>query len=104
VLPATREVLRGYIDYTPEAPEDLTTMGFLMAAPPAPFIPEEMVGTPVLMVGAVWTGGVEDVDGCNAALAPLRNLATPIADTVEAIPYPVMFAYTAEAAQRHGAT
>src|SRR5690606_31069187 len=25
-------------------------------------------------------------------------------DTVEAIPYPVMFAYTAEAAQRHGAT
>lgn len=103
VLPATREVLRGYIDYAPKAVDDLTTLAFLMAAPPAPFIPESVVGQPVLLVGAVWTGALDDIEGRDAALAPLRALATPIADTVEAIPYPVMFAYTAEGTQRHGA-
>jgi FAD/FMN-containing dehydrogenase len=100
VLPATREVLRGYVDYTPKAPEDLTTIAFMMAAPPAPFIPEQHIGQTAVMIGVTWTGAEEDLD---TALAPLRALATPIADTIEAIPYPAMFAYTEEATQRHGA-
>ena len=104
VLPATREVVRGYLDYAPNAPEDVTTIAFLMAAPPAPFIPEEQVGQPVLLIGTTWTGPLDDFAERDAALAPFRALATPIADTVEAIPYPVMFAYTAEATKRHGAS
>ncbi len=100
VLPATREVLRRYLDYTPQAPDDLTTIAFLMAAPPAPFIPEEVVGQPVVLIGAVWTGPEE---GLAAALEPLRTVAEPIADTVTYAPYPTMFAYTAEAEKRHGA-
>lgn len=104
VLPATREVLRGYLDYTPKAPEELTTIAFLMAAPPAPFIPEDVVGRPVLLVGLTWAGPIEDVDAANEAIAPLRALAAPIADTVGPIPYDAMFAYTAEAEKRHGAT
>ncbi|GMU41170.1 MAG: oxidoreductase [Chloroflexota bacterium] len=101
VLPATREVLRGYVDYTPRASEDLTTIAFMMAAPPAPFIPEEVVGQPVVLVGVVWTG---DERGLDEALAPLRSLAQPIADTVTYGPYPMMFAYFVEAEQRHGAS
>lgn len=100
VLPATREVLRGYVDYTPKAPNDLSTIAFMMAAPPAPFIPEQYIGQPVVLIGATWTGAKEDLE---AALEPLRSLATPIADTIDAIPYPAMFAYTAEATKRHGA-
>lgn len=100
VLPATREVLRGYVDYTPRASEDLTTIAFMMAAPPAPFIPEQHVGETVVMIGVTWTGAAQDLD---AALEPLRSLATPVADTIAAIPYPAMFAYTEEATQRHGA-
>lgn len=100
VLPASREVLRGYLEYTPRATEDLTTIAFLMQAPPAPFIPEEAVGQLVLIVVAAFTGPADEAD---AALAPIRALAEPIVDTVDTIPYPAIFAYTAEAAKRHGA-
>ena len=50
VLPATREVLRGYLDYVADAPDDLTTIANLMHAPPAPFIPADRVGELVLMI------------------------------------------------------
>jgi hypothetical protein len=50
VLPATREVVRGYLDYSPTAPDGLTTMATITHAPPAPFIPEERVGEKVLLI------------------------------------------------------
>jgi FAD/FMN-containing dehydrogenase len=99
VFPATRDVVRGYIDYTPNAPDDLTTIGELMLAPPAPFIPEEWVGKPVFMVLVCWTGDIEDG---NKAVEPLRKLAQPIADMVGPMPYPALYEFTAEAAERHG--
>ncbi len=98
-LPATADVLRGYLDYAHSATEDLTTIAFMLHAPPAPFIPAEAVGQPALIVGVCYTG---PEDGLEAALAPIRALADPIADTVATIPYPVMFAYTAEGTKRHG--
>jgi FAD/FMN-containing dehydrogenase len=51
------------------------------------------------MVLACWSG---DPDEGQRALAPLRALATPIADAIELIPYPVMYAFT-EAAAAPGA-
>ena len=48
LLPASREVLRGYLDYAASAPDDLTTIANLMHAPPAPFVPPERVGELVL--------------------------------------------------------
>jgi FAD/FMN-containing dehydrogenase len=79
MLPATREVLRGYLDYAPTAPDDLTTIANLMHAPPAPFVPPDRVGTPVLMILVCWTG---DLAAGERALAPLRALATPVAEAV----------------------
>jgi FAD/FMN-containing dehydrogenase len=99
VLPATREVLRGYLDYMPTAPDGLTTLVNVWPAPPAPFIPEEIVGTPVIMILTVWTGNSEEGE---QAIAPLRALATPIVDTVEPIPYPAIYNYTQELTNRHG--
>jgi FAD/FMN-containing dehydrogenase len=90
VLPATREVVRGYLEYTSTAPDGLSTTGNITHAPPAPFIPEERVGEPVLLILAAWSGEESEAD---AALAPLRALAEPIADTMERIPYPAMFQY-----------
>ncbi len=101
ILPATPEVLRGYADYTPHAPDELTTITFMMAAPPAPFIPEEAVGQLVVMILATWVGDPEEGE---RALEPLRALATPIADTVAPIPYSGMFAYTEIGATPHAAT
>lgn len=99
VLPATREVVRGYLDYMAVAPDGLTTLVNMMAAPPAPFIPEDLVGTPVFMVLTVWTGDTEDGQ---RAIAPLRALAEPHADTIAEIPYPAIYEYTAELEGRHG--
>ena len=95
VFPATREITRAYLDYIKNAPDDLTTITFIMHAPPAPFIPENRVGEVVLFIMPVWTGSIEDGE---KAIAPLRTLAEPIADTVAPMPYPVIYDYTADAA------
>jgi hypothetical protein len=101
VLPATREVIRGYMEYSTTAPDDMTTIANIMYAPPAPFIPEEQVGELVLMVCLVWTGSIEDGE---RALAPLRALAEPVADAVSPIPYPVIYNFTEFAAEPHAAS
>lgn len=101
VVPATHESIRAYLDYVADAPDDLTTITNVMHAPPAPFIPEERIGEKVLFIMATWTG---DFDEGQKALAPLRALGEVIADTMEPIPYPVIFNYTQEAAARHGAS
>jgi FAD/FMN-containing dehydrogenase len=99
VFPAAREVVRGFVDYTPDAPEDLTTIGALTLAPPAPFMPPEWIGKPVFMILVCWTGAVEDGQ---RALEPLRKLGTPIVDLVTPMPYQGIYMLTAEAAVRHG--
>jgi FAD/FMN-containing dehydrogenase len=101
VLPATREVIRGYLDYSIAAPDELTTLADLTKAPPAPFIPDEWVGTPVLMVLVAWSGSPEDGE---RALAPLRALAEPVADVVSWMPYPSIYEFTAHLAEPHGAS
>jgi FAD/FMN-containing dehydrogenase len=99
LLPATREVIRGYLEYTASAPDDLTTIANIMHAPPWPFVSEEWVGKLIVSVIVSWTGTVEDSEG---ALAPLRSLATPIADTVRPMPYPAIYESTAHQATPHG--
>jgi FAD/FMN-containing dehydrogenase len=100
-LPASREVVRGYLDYTASAPDDLTTIASIMHAPPFPFVPEEGVGQLVLSIIVSWTGSVEDGE---RALAPLRALATPVVDTVRPMPYPSIYDSTAHQAMPHGAS
>jgi FAD/FMN-containing dehydrogenase len=100
VLPGTREVIRGYLDYVADAPDDLTTIADLMAAPPAPFIPEDRVGENVLMVFAVWSGSIEDGE---AAYAPLRALAQPVADVISPIEYADIYEFTRELEAPHSA-
>lgn len=100
LLPATREVVRGYLEYAPRATDELTTIAMLMAAPPAPFVPESLVGTLVLAVAVC----VTDPAVAEAALAPIRALATPLVDFTGTMPYPGMFALTEVPAMRHGAS
>jgi len=101
VLPATHEVVRGVLDQSVAGPDDLTLIANLMYAPPAPFIPESQVGQPVVLVLAVWTGDMHDGE---RALAPLRALAEPVADTIGPIPYPAIYDYMAFAAEPHAAS
>jgi FAD/FMN-containing dehydrogenase len=101
LLPARREVIRGYLDYMAAAPEDLTTIANLLHAPPAPYVPQERVGELVLSILVCWTGSVADGE---RALAPLRELATPVADAVSPISYPEIYQFTAHQAAPHGAS
>ena len=91
VLPATADVIRGYLELSDAAPDDLTTIANLMHAPPAPFVPAERVGELVLMVLACWSGDREEGE---RVLAPFRALAEPVADAIAPIPYPVLYQFT----------
>jgi FAD/FMN-containing dehydrogenase len=99
-LPATREVLRKYLEYSVSAPEDLTTIANLMHVPPFPGIPEEHVGKVTLAILVTWTGSIEDGE---RALAPLRALATPLVDAVSPMPYPEIYRLTDHFGGPHGA-
>ncbi|HEY3336655.1 MAG TPA: FAD-binding oxidoreductase [Candidatus Limnocylindrales bacterium] len=91
-LPVTRDVLRGLIDASIEAPEALTQISFVMPMPPAPFVPAELVGTPSVVVMPVFSG---PLDEAAAALAPFRSLAKPLIDMVGPMPYPAQYQFTA---------
>ena len=99
VLPPTREVLRGYLDYMAVAPEGLTTIVDVLRAPPAPFIPEDRIGEVMVMVLVTWTGDLAEGE---QAIAPLRALAEPIVDTVAPMPYPAIYNYTDHLTAPHG--
>jgi FAD/FMN-containing dehydrogenase len=99
LLPATREVIRGYLEYSASAPDGLTTLANLMHAPPAPYVPADRVGELVFWVLPCWTGTAEDGE---RALAPLRALAAPVADAVDRIPYPRIYDATAHQTVPHG--
>ncbi len=87
-LPA---LVRGFADYAPTAPDELTVMVNVMHAPPLPFLPPERYGSLIVLVAVCYAG---DPVSAEAALAPLRSLATPIVDIVSPMPYPAMFAMT----------
>lgn len=56
----------------------------LRLAPPLPWMPSGVVGTPVIMIGVAHTG---DVEPGMAAVAPLRHLGTPHVDTIAPRPF-----------------
>jgi FAD/FMN-containing dehydrogenase len=101
ILPATREVLRGYLDYVATAPDELSTIGNVMYSPPAPHVPAEQVGKLGLSVLVCWSG---DQQAGEDAVAPLRALGTPLADAIAPMPYPDIYRFTAHQAEPHAAS
>ncbi|HEX5825914.1 MAG TPA: FAD-binding oxidoreductase [Candidatus Limnocylindrales bacterium] len=95
-LPLTKPVLRGLVDASLEAPDALTAITMVMPLPPAPFVPQELVGTPAVMMLPVFAG---PLDQGEAAMAPFRALATPLIDMVGPMPYHAMYELTAGASE-----
>jgi FAD/FMN-containing dehydrogenase len=78
------EVLRFYREFIGAAPDELTTIFDLSVAPPLPFLPEEVHGKPIVMVGACYAGSPDE----GAELVrPLKQFGRPIADLLEPKPY-----------------
>src|SRR5918992_2291664 len=87
-LPATPEVVAGFVAEAAVAPEELSTIANVMTAPPLPFLPEELHGKLVVMAMVAYAGEVEDGE---RAIAPLRALAEPLADMVRPMSYAEMY-------------
>jgi FAD/FMN-containing dehydrogenase len=88
ILPATPEVITGFIEAADAAPEELSTIANVMLAPPMPFIPEDAHGKPVLLALLADVGAV---DKAERVLAPFRALGKPYADMVRPMRYPEMY-------------
>jgi FAD/FMN-containing dehydrogenase len=81
------EVLRAYRDWAATAPEELSTLVNLLTCPPAPFLPEEWHGRPLVAVIGMHIG---TPDAAERDLQPLRSIAAPVADLFGPMPYVAM--------------
>ncbi len=88
VLPATPDVIAGFIAAAAAAPEELSTIANVMPAPPLPFVPAEHHGRLVVFAILTYAGPVE---AGQQAVAPLRALATPVLDMVRPMRYPEIY-------------
>ena len=77
-------VLRFYREFAAAAPDELTTIFNLRVAPPLPFLPPEVHGKPIVMVGACYAGPIEE--GADV-VRPLKEFGSPIVDLLEPKPY-----------------
>jgi FAD/FMN-containing dehydrogenase len=78
------EVLRFYREFIAAAPDELTTIFDLSVAAPLPFLPEEVHGKPIVMVGACYAGSPDE--GAEV-VRPLKQFGRPIVDLLEPKPY-----------------
>jgi hypothetical protein len=88
ILPATPDVIASFIAEAEAAPEELSTIGNVMPAPPMPDLPEEHHGRLVIMALMCYAGPTEAGE---RAVAPFRALAAPIVDMVRPMPYPEIY-------------
>jgi FAD/FMN-containing dehydrogenase len=81
-----REVLETFGAWTSGLPDEAAMLAGVMTAPPEPFVPEHLVGTPVVAVVGCWCG---DLDAGAQALQPIRDLS-PDVDLFGPMPYPAL--------------
>jgi FAD/FMN-containing dehydrogenase len=79
-----KAVLQFWRDYAGTAPEELASAAALFTAPPWPFLPEQLHGTPLVAIAVVYAGPLEVGE---QVLRPLRAFGPPLADLVQPMPY-----------------
>ena len=80
-------VLDLYRTMCEQAPPELTMVAFLRPAPPAPWLPKDVHGTPIVAIVACHTG---KIDHAEQAVAPIKNFGRPVADILIRRPYAQM--------------
>ena len=88
ILPATAETIAEFAAAAMAAPDELSTIGNVMPAPPAPFVPAEFHGRLAIVAFIAFAG---DDAAAERAIAPFRSLSKPIADMVKPGPYLAMY-------------
>ena len=77
-------VVHAWRDWCAKLPREATTSIALLQLPALPGIPEPLAGRFSVAVRFAWTGAAADGE---AALAPMRDVAKPVIDAVQTIPY-----------------
>ena len=83
-LPATVDSIASFISLAESAPDELSTIGNVITAPPMPFLPQEYYGKPVIMGMLVYAGEVAEGE---RVLAPFREITKPLADMMRPMKY-----------------
>ena len=83
----TREVLRWYREFQPQAPDDLNGFFALLAVPPGPPFPEEIHGHKMCGVVWCWTGDLAQLD---EALTAVNEPGPPTFHFTTPMPYPAL--------------
>ena len=83
----SRAVLEAFRDVSARAPRELTCVAVLRIAPPAPWLPKEIHGKPIVAIFVCHTGSPAQGE---ALLGPLRAVGKPVADIVTRRPYTQM--------------
>ena len=79
------DVARAWRDWVETAPESVCTGLGILLAPPEPFVPPELQGTPILAVLVMYAG---DPDEGEQVLRPLKTeIGPPALDLIDRIPY-----------------
>ncbi|MEJ3651539.1 FAD-binding oxidoreductase [Actinomycetes bacterium KLBMP 9759] len=83
-IAAAPDVMRVLQELHAEGYADLGAAAAFLTAPPAPFVPGDVVGRPIIAVIPAWFGDIEEG---MALLGRFREVATPVIDAVAPMPY-----------------
>jgi FAD/FMN-containing dehydrogenase len=88
MVPAERghAAFDAYRELAGAAPDELSLSLACVSAPPAPFVPPDLVGRPVVAVAAAWVGAPADGEPWAQRLQAIR----PAAGFTDVMPYPVL--------------
>jgi FAD/FMN-containing dehydrogenase len=78
------QVLELYLDLMKNAPLELAVVWGLRDAPPAPWLPKEMHGKPIVALFVCHTGPVEEAE---KSVRAIKSFGNPVADIVQRRPY-----------------
>src|SRR5947208_11188987 len=79
-----RAVAHQFRQVTATAADELCCLLILRIAPPAPFLPKELHGTPIAAIAACWNG---DPAAGQDAMRALKTFGKPVADTITVKPF-----------------
>ena len=80
-------VLELYGTLAEKAPSELTLVVLMRPAPPAPWLPKDMHGKPIVAILACYSGKPEEGE---KAVAPIKSFGNPIGDVLVRRPYAQM--------------
>jgi FAD/FMN-containing dehydrogenase len=79
-----REVVGFFRQFSAGAPEELCCLLNLRPAPPAPFLPKEVHGKPIVAIALCYSGSVEEGE---RVVRPLKEFGKPLADVIAPKPF-----------------